>query len=359
MNVKQVKKLLRKVKVRVVIVVAFVDLKLIKFFSLNAFLASIYYCFINPSFYREHLSVARGRLNYARSVQQANQSSALLRRNTHRIEKGLIMQPRRDIFASAFIGETVACYQQCVSSGLVNADEIKWANDVLVEYFSVVAATDKNINRARNDFEKTERSDTNNQSEKIQKSKPYPHQNLPSVPLDYNELLTLFQRRRSVRWYQDRLVSRELIEQAVAAASLAPSACNRQPYRFVFFDQPDEVEEVSNFAMGTAGFNHQIPCLFAVVGDLSCYPKERDRHVIYIDASLASMQLMLALETLDLSSCPINWPDIESRERKMSKRLNLDTHERVVMLIACGYASPLGGVAFSQKKTAETLLSAI
>jgi len=67
---------------------------------------------------------------------------------------------------------------------------------------------------------------------------------------------------------------------------------------------------------------------------------------------------MLALETLGLSSCPINWPDIESRERKIAKRLGLGAHERVVMLIATGYAMAEGGVPFSQKKCAELLLDA-
>ncbi len=336
--------------------VATLDLKLIKLFALNGFFASLYYSFINPAFYREHLSVLRGRLRYARSLHEIKHSSALLRRNTHRLEKGLIMQPRRALFASAYIGETVDCFQDCVHSNTVDASELKWASDVLVEYFSVVSDVDRKVNRAKLKFEKTKLKPTLVNSQNGE-SKPYSHHRLPEPPMNYDGLLTLFKRRRSVRWYQNRPVARTLIDQAVAAASLAPSACNRQPYRFVFFDEAEEVQEVASFAMGTAGFNHQLPCLFALVGDLSCYPKERDRHVIYIDASLASMQLMLALETLGLSSCPINWPDIESRERKIAKRLQLDVHERVVMLIATGYALADGGVPFSQKKSTHLLLN--
>ena len=362
MCIKKLKPFLRKVKTIIVGRASVIDMWLIRFFSLNGFLASFYYCFISPSFYREHLSGLRGRLKYSQALDEIKTSSVLLRRNTHRLEKGLIMQPRREVFARAYIGETVSCYRNCVNSENVNADEMKWAKDVLIEYFSVVAQTDKKINRARNEFEKI-KSQCNDACSSLHKeskeSKPYAHHDLPTTEIDFDGLVTLFQRRRSVRWYQDKSVPRDLIEQAVNAASLAPSACNRQPYRFIFLDQAPEVKQVASFAMGTAGFNHQLPCLFALVGDLSCYPKERDRHVIYIDASLACMQLMLALETLGLSSCPINWPDIESRERKISKHLNLDTHERVVMLIASGYASAQGGVAYSQKKTAELLLNAV
>ena len=94
----------------------------------------------------------------------------------------------------------------------------------------------------------------------------------------------------------------------------------------------------------------------AVVGDLSAYPLERDRHLIYIDASLASMQLMLAAETLGLATCPINWPDIERAEQRIRDLLDLPPHERVIMLIAIGYGDPEGGVPYSQKKQSNVLV---
>lgn len=93
-----------------------------------------------------------------------------------------------------------------------------------------------------------------------------------------------------------------------------------------------------------------------VVGDLSAYPYERDRHLIYVDASLASMQLMLALETLGLSSCPINWPDIEVMERGMAEVLDLSFHERPIMLISVGYPDPTGNIPFSQKKSSDSMI---
>jgi nitroreductase len=108
--------------------------------------------------------------------------------------------------------------------------------------------------------------------------------------------------------------------------------------------------------MGTTGYAENIPALVVVLGDLSCYPEERDRHVAYIDASLAAMQFMLALETLGLASCPINWPDIEYRERLMDRELELPPHLRPVMLLAVGYAEPSGGVPFSAKKAGAALL---
>ena len=65
---------------------------------------------------------------------------------------------------------------------------------------------------------------------------------------------------------------------------------------------------------------------------------------------------MLALETLGLSSCPINWPDIEEREQAMSNLLQLNVWERPIMCLAIGYADEEGGIAYSQKKKPSQLI---
>ena len=68
------------------------------------------------------------------------------------------------------------------------------------------------------------------------------------------------------------------------------------------------------------------------------------------------MQLMLDAETLGLSTCSINWPDVDAAERKIQGMLELQSHERVVMLIAIGYGDPDGGVPYSQKKQRDLLV---
>jgi nitroreductase len=285
-------------------------------------------------------------------LKQIGHSSVLLRRNIHRLEKGLIMQSRRAVFASDYIMETVVVYLNAVQQATLCGAELKWATDVLTEYFSVVQDNTV-IAKARALFQSSAQSVVDTPSV------PYAHQTLQPAAVSFADLSALFLRRRSVRWYQQKTVEPELIRQAVNIASQAPSACNRQPYRFDLLSTPSDAAEIARYAMGTTGFADNIPCLIVVVGDLSCYPAERDRHVIYIDASLASMQLMLALETLGLSTCPINWPDIEEREARLQKKLGLAYYERPVMLLAVGYADPLGGIPYSQKKTDELLVRQI
>ncbi|MBB1295371.1 nitroreductase family protein [Pseudoalteromonas sp. SR41-4] len=324
------------------------DFLLIKFFSKNNFLSSLYYLFFSREFDREHRSVLLGRKIYKNSLDTQIGSVALLRRNIHRLEKGLIMQPRRAYFGEAYIHETVDCYNDCKKSKAAGEDELKWAHDVLQHYFECVTGTEK-ISLAKNDFIIDTFAD-------LPKCIPYKQNERPELSINYDDLCTLFKRRRSVRWFEQKGVPEDVINKAVNAATFAPSACNRQPYKFVVMRDEKKATEVAKFAMGTTGFAENIPCLIAIVGDLSAYPAERDRHVIYIDSSLAAMQLMLALETLELSTCPINWPDVEEREKLISKELNLQYHERVVMLMAVGYPQSEGGIAYSQKKMNDLLV---
>jgi coenzyme F420-0:L-glutamate ligase/coenzyme F420-1:gamma-L-glutamate ligase len=51
--------------------------------------------------------------------------------------------------------------------------------------------------------------------------------------------LSLLRSRRSVRHFQNRPVERELLEQVIEAATWAPSAHNRQPWRFVALTSPE------------------------------------------------------------------------------------------------------------------------
>ncbi len=328
------------------------DRRLLPLAASGGLVASAYYLLCSRQFRREHRAVLAGRLAYYRGLDQPLRSSPLLRRNVHRLEKGLVMQPRAATFAADYIEETVDEFARLRAAGRLDPVEDQWAADVLAEYFVVVQDTPP-IAQARARHALLASMPTGPAE---RRAIPHARSTWPDVPVSYAQFLDLCRRRRSVRWFEQRPVPRELVMQAVDAAAQAPSACNRQPFLFRYFGVPADAARIAGMAMGTAGYAENIPALVVVLGDLACYPEERDRHVVYIDASLAAMQFMLALETLGLAACPINWPDIEYRERTMDRELDLPRHLRPVMLIALGYADPAGGVPFSAKKPGTALL---
>lgn len=298
---------------------------------------------------REVAATDAGMATY-RKLCQNDGSQALLRRNVHRLEKGLIMRPRRDLFAVDYIGETVEALALAINRPDQKAAELCWAADVLHQYFEVTRE-DASTESARRRF--AEIKDTlGTPGNEV----PYRRDESVRERLDFDALLALARYRRSVRWFLPEPVPRELIERAMLIAREAPSACNRQPFVFRAFDDPQRVREIAAIPMGTAGYGHQIPLLIVVVGQMRNFFDPRDRHLIYIDGALAGMSFVLALETLGLSSCVVNWPDLAEREEAMRKSMNLEADERPVFLIAVGYPDPEGLVARSAKREISELL---
>ncbi len=316
-------------------------------------LSAAYYFLGSRSFRREQRSVLAGLVEYEKRVHSPNQSSSLLRRNIHGLEKGLLMRPRRDVFATDYILDTVLCYEKVYKNG-ESTSEVSWAHDVLKEYFEIVRPHPV-VDKARELFESVPSPHASTGNNKT----PYVRDLDQPTPVDFSALQSLSMRRRSVRWFEQRPVSRDEIDKAVSLAGQSPSACNRQPFCFLICDTSKDAATVAAMAMGTAGYSENIPALIVVVGRLCDYFSERDRHLIYIDASLAVMSLVYALETLGIGSVCINWPDIDERERKIQETLNLRPYERVIMLLGIGYPARDGKVAYSEKKPLEQLRSYI
>lgn len=323
----------------------------------SATLGSAYYLVASLAFRREHVATLAGRQRYRDAERQLAGHEYLLRRNVHMLEKGLVMRPRRPVFALEYIDATVRTYgamraRWAEDPDAVDPVQLRWAHDVLATYFAA-AGQHRTIDKVR---------------EKWDAIAPLPdgvlvgppvapyHRDLSDrPPVTYDALLALARRRRSVRWFLPTPVPRDVVDQALEVAALSPSACNRQPFEFRIFDDPGEIARVAAVPKGTRGFSGGFPAFAVVVGRMRAFFSERDRHLIYIDGALASMSFVLALESLGLSSCCINWADEPEAEREMRRLLDLAADERPVMCIAFGYPDPDAMVPFSEKRPLDRI----
>lgn len=327
------------------------DIRVASLSAYSRWTAALYYGLYNGDFGREMHSVLLARQRYYAACDGQQPNSYLLRRNIHRLEKGLTMQPRRGLFGAAYIDQTIAYLGLCQSAQILTESEWRWASGVLEEYFThtqgaAITAT------ARADFAQIVASGA------VVKGgyRPLAHSALQPIAVSFSDLTSLCERRHSVRWFEAKQVPKNLLDAAIEVSATAPSACNRQPFKFYIFDDPLRAQQIGAIPMGTAGFAHNFQCIVVIVGDLSAYPFEKDRHIIYIDGGLAAMQLQLALETQGLASCCINWPDIERYDHQMAQELDLAPYQRPVMLMAVGYPQADALVPYSAKKTAIDLI---
>jgi nitroreductase len=78
------------------------------------------------------------------------------------------------------------------------------------------------------------------------------------------------QQRRSIRKFRDEPVPTEMINELLEAARLAPSASNRQPWRFIVVTDPKERAKLRRICWDQA-FIEQAPVVFVCCADLTAY----------------------------------------------------------------------------------------
>jgi nitroreductase len=327
--------------------------------SRRRYLAPFYYHFLSSAFDGEMKSVIAGQLHhqFGDKIETVGNEYAF-RRNIHRLEKGLSMRPRRKVFAASYIENTTAFFlrlSDLCSTGDQGAVELlEWSRDVLCRYFEVVAQdADPAVDAARDLFLKAGAHPPKESGHRV----PFVRPAVLQPPVTYDEFKSLALNRKSIRRYEQRPLPREVIDKAVDVARFAPSACNRQPFEIRVYDEREMIDALGSLAGGAKDLYQNYPCLLVLVGRLRAFPKESDRHIIYIDASLAAMSLILAFETLGVGSCVVNWPDIPDKDAAVNAAMGLDPDERVVMMISAGFEDREGEVCWSQRKPIEEIRS--
>ena len=156
----------------------------------------------------------------------------------------------------------------------------------------------------------------------------------------------LAETRRSVRAYKPDAVPEELVQQVLEAGRLAPSACNKQPWRFIVVRS-----ETTRRALGAAYAREwfwKAPVVIAVC----ILPKEAwvrsfdGKNYAMVDGALAMDHMQLAAAELGLGTCwigafdpaaareilglpdgvelvgmtPLGFPDVEPNPRLRSRR---------------------------------------
>jgi len=146
------------------------------------------------------------------------------------------------------------------------------------------------------------------------------------------EVSDAIKQRRSTREYSPAPVETEKLVKILEAARLAPSASNRQEWRFIVVNDPDTRQKLSQAAKNQK-FVAQAPTVIAccavtdehtmTCGQL-CYP---------IDCAIAIDHMTLQATELGVGSCWVG----AFHENEVKKILSVPEDIRVVELLTLGY----------------------
>ncbi len=112
-----------------------------------------------------------------------------------------------------------------------------------------------------------------------------------------NTVLDFFRTRRSIRRYESRPVAREVVEEVLTAATWAPSAHNRQPWRFVVLSETAAKNQLA------AAMNAQLRADLTADG-LPAEQIERDASRSYQRLTEAPTLILLCLTMAEMDAYP-------------------------------------------------------
>ncbi len=111
--------------------------------------------------------------------------------------------------------------------------------------------------------------------------------------------------RRSVRKYNDKMVSKEDLETIVKAASYAPSAMNCQPSIVLVVQQPELLEKLRRLNATSVGQPYERDNFYGAKTVLVVLADKNNARRVY-DGTLVMSNIMLAAQSLGISSCWIH-----------------------------------------------------
>ena len=140
------------------------------------------------------------------------------------------------------------------------------------------------------------------------------------------DIFEVIRTRKSVRKYKPEPIPHEKLKMILEAAQLAPSAGNRQPWRFVVVHNADKKKEIAKVAKNQT-FLADAAVIIAAVGDPEISERWHDK-----DVMIAVEHMVLAATSLGYGTCWIGAFD----ENEVKKLLKIPKKLKLVVLLPMG-----------------------
>lgn len=155
-----------------------------------------------------------------------------------------------------------------------------------------------------------------------------------------NQTLEIIERRRSVRKYLDKPISKDILKQLVDAGRLAPTARNDQPWEFVVVTECELLKKVGEATDHGKFIRDSATCIVVCCQDTKYFLE---------DGSAATENIILAAESFGIGSC---WVAGHKKAycEEVKKTLNIPNDLIVISLISLGYPDPLEKINRQKKE---------
>jgi nitroreductase len=164
------------------------------------------------------------------------------------------------------------------------------------------------------------------------------------------DVFEAIKQRRSIRKYKDKEIEEEKLQKILDAARLAPSAANRQEWKFIVVRDPARRAAITGMTYGQRWIGEApviiVGCATEGKSVMTC---GQVTHTV--DVSIACTMMMLAAWEQGLGTCWLG----TFNEADVKKYLDIPDHMRVVTMLPLGY--PNESPVSRPRKTIEQIVS--
>jgi len=146
------------------------------------------------------------------------------------------------------------------------------------------------------------------------------------------DVMTAIQSRRSIRSYKDKEIEEDKLEKVLEAGRLAPSANNRQEWKFVVVREKDTRQKLA-VASRNQHFVGEAPCVIVACATETAHVMSCGQLAYPIDLAIAVDHMTLKAVEEDLGTCWIGAFD----EAEVKEILGIPERIRAVALLPIGY----------------------
>ena len=172
------------------------------------------------------------------------------------------------------------------------------------------------------------------------------------------DLIKLMQNRQSCRHYSDKPLEAEKIVSCINAASLAPSACNTQPYHFYVAHAPEAVAVAAEYCKGEkvnkwVGEAKAFVIITQEHADIPYNnPEAHKRDFRQYDIGLAVENFCLEATELGVGTCILG----VFNEEKLKANFRIPSPKSIALVIAMGYPAD-GEIRSKKRKPLEEMIT--
>jgi nitroreductase len=148
------------------------------------------------------------------------------------------------------------------------------------------------------------------------------------------DVLGVIRTRKSVRKYLNRAVEKEKLTAILEAGRLAPSASNRQEWRFVIVNDGETKRKLAE-AANRQSFVGEAPIVIVACAETDGHVMRCGQACYPIDVAIALDHITLAAVELGLGTCWVGAFD----ENEVKRILSIPAEIRVVAIMPLGYPS--------------------